>query len=233
MQKDLISVGEAAKRLAVIPQRVRVLIADGRLPAQRVGSRYVLDAADVERFAREPRVRGRPLNAANAWALLAVVAGLPNNGSLGERPLRSRGRIESLLEQGAQAVTLALLRSQPRAAFHVWRILPSDADRLLDDSRIVKSGLCAGARGINVRYDPRRDGIDGYVARSDLADLEREFQPIKHSADANVLLRVPEGAEWVLGESVAPLAVVAIDLLSHDDPRVVRAGREALERLIH
>jgi hypothetical protein len=36
----------------------------------------------------------------------------------------------------------------------------------------------------------------------------------------------------VLDEPVAPLAVVAADLLDDDDPRVARAARGALKRLI-
>lgn len=229
---ELISVREAAERLDVVPQRVRAMITDGRLPAQRVGRQYVLDAAVVDRFSREQRMPGRPLNSANAWALLAVLAGLPEERALSDRPMRSRKRVKSLLGEGAEAVVSALLRSQPRAALHPWRVLPSDVDRLLGEPRLIKTGLSANARGIDVRYQPRRDGIDAYVSRSDLRGLERELRPIENSADANLLLRVPEGADWILGESVAPLAVVGADLLALDDARVARAGRNAIERLV-
>lgn len=232
MVMRLISVDEAAKRLGVIPQRVRALIAEGRLPAERVGKQYVLEAAVVDRFAREPRGRGRPLSSANAWALLAVLVGLDDR-ALSDRPMRSIGRIEVLLKDGPEAVITALLRSEPRAELHMWRVLPSDIDRLVADSRLTKTGLSADARGINLRYQPRRDGIDAYVSRSLLSGLERELRPIVGSADANVLLRTPRGADWILAESVAPLSVVAADLLSHDDARVARAGRDVLERLIH
>jgi hypothetical protein len=111
-------------------------------------------------------------------------------------------------------------------------VLPVDLGRLLDDVRLVKSGLSADAEGIDVRYQPHRDGIDAYVSLPHLRDLERELQPIESSKDANVQLRVSEGAAWVLDEPVAPLAVVAADLLDDDDPRVARAARGALKRLI-
>jgi hypothetical protein len=111
-------------------------------------------------------------------------------------------------------------------------VLPSDVDRLLDDVRLVKSGLTADAEGIDIGYQPRRDGIDAYVSLVNLRDLERELRPIEGSSEANVRLHVPEGEQWVLDETVAPLAVVAADLLDHDDPRVARAARRALERLI-
>lgn len=232
MASHLISVDEAARRLDVIPQRVRVLIAEGRLPAQRVGRRYVLDSVDVDRFARAPRVRGRPLNAANAWALLAVLACLPEEESLSERPARSVGRIQALVEQGCKPVIAALRSSEPRAAVHRWRVLPGDVDRLLEDSGLVKTGLSANARAINVNYRPSRDGIDAYVSRSHLRALERKLRPIVDSPEANVLLRVPNGPDWILDEPVAPLSVVGADLLNHEDARVARAGRDAIESLV-
>src|SRR6266568_4432268 len=124
MDGRLISVEEAAKRLDVVPQRVRALIAAGRLPAQLVGKAYVLDAAVLEQFARQPRAPGRPLSAANAWALLAVLAGVPDERSFAARPIRSQHRIESLLKEGGGAVAAQLRGSQPRAAHHGWRVLP-------------------------------------------------------------------------------------------------------------
>jgi excisionase family DNA binding protein len=226
------SVDEAARRLDVVPQRVRVLIAEGRLPAQRVGRRYVLDRADVDRFARAPRIRGRPLNAANAWALLALLALLPDEQSLAERPARSVGRIQSLVGQGHKPVLAALRSSEPRAALHMWRVLPGDVDALLEDPGLVKSGLSANARAINVRYEPARDGVDAYVSGSHLRALERKLHPIVGSNEANVLLRVPQGAGWILDEPVAPLSVVGADLLDHEDARVARAGRDAVVSLV-
>lgn len=226
------SVDEAAQRLDVIPQRVRALIAQGRLPAQRVGGRYVLDRAAVDRFARAPRLRGRPLNAANAWALLALLARLPDEQSLSERPARSVGRIQALVGQGHESVLAALRSSESRAAVHKWRVLQGDVDALLEDSELVKSGLSANARGISVRYQPARDGVDAYLSGSHLRVLERKLHPIVDSPEANVLLRVPHGSDWILDEPVAPLSVVAADLLDHEDGRVARAGREAVESLV-
>jgi hypothetical protein len=115
----------------------------------------------------------------------------------------------------------------------MWRVLPRDIDRLVEDSRLIKTGLSADASGINLRYQPRREGIDAYLSPSSLSGLERELRPIAGSADANVLLRTPRGADWILAKSVAPLSVVAADLLSHSDARVARAGKRALEHLMH
>jgi excisionase family DNA binding protein len=54
----LLSVKEAASELGVNRQRVQALISSGRLPAQKVGSYYVIREADIE-LVRE-RKTGRP-----------------------------------------------------------------------------------------------------------------------------------------------------------------------------
>jgi len=58
----LFSVADAARELGVVPQRVRALIAAGRLSATRIGARaWVIRAGDLERVrVRKP---GRPVRA--------------------------------------------------------------------------------------------------------------------------------------------------------------------------
>ena len=49
MSKEYISVGDAARRLGMTPQRVRMLIADGELKASKVGDlSYVVDERSLE-----------------------------------------------------------------------------------------------------------------------------------------------------------------------------------------
>lgn len=54
----LLSVKEAALELGVNRQRVQALITSGRLPAQKIGSYYVIRESDLE-LVRE-RKTGRP-----------------------------------------------------------------------------------------------------------------------------------------------------------------------------
>jgi excisionase family DNA binding protein len=50
MSKDYISVGDAANRLGMTPQRVRMLIAAGELKASKVGGlSYVVDERSLEK----------------------------------------------------------------------------------------------------------------------------------------------------------------------------------------
>lgn len=60
----MLSVSESAKLLRVSPARVRALIADGTLPASKVGRAWVLREEDVmDRIARRP-CGGRPKRSA-------------------------------------------------------------------------------------------------------------------------------------------------------------------------
>ena len=56
----VLTVNQAAERLKLSPQAIRKYITEGRLPAQKVGRDWILQAADVTRFGRRKRPKGRP-----------------------------------------------------------------------------------------------------------------------------------------------------------------------------
>ena len=55
---DTLTTEQAAARLGVTPSRVRVLIRNGRLPAQKFGRAHVINEADLKLVAERPV--GRP-----------------------------------------------------------------------------------------------------------------------------------------------------------------------------
>ena len=55
---NLITVAKAAALLEVTPRRVQALIAEGKLPAQRIGRDYLIDPSDLPLLERRPP--GRP-----------------------------------------------------------------------------------------------------------------------------------------------------------------------------
>lgn len=55
---NLIPVIKAAALLGLTPRRVQALIAQGKLPAQRIGRDYLIDPGDLELLERRPS--GRP-----------------------------------------------------------------------------------------------------------------------------------------------------------------------------
>jgi excisionase family DNA binding protein len=218
----ILSVVEAAERLQISPQRMRALIHAGRLPATRLGNRYVLELADVQALGRQERVPGRPLAASSAWALLAAASGRAD--VVAPSP-RTGARLRRRHAAGGEALVRALRHSEPRSEIHAWRVLPADVEALRDGPGIVVSGLAADDPRIDVRYQPELDGLDGYVGPEELEALERQLLPETSSREANLLLRVPaEGGAWILAEPRAPLPVVAADLLGHADERVRRSA---------
>lgn len=215
------SVRETAEQLGVSEQRVRAMAKSGRLPASRLGQRWVIDS-DPARL-RKPHA-GRPLAAANAWALLALLSG--DSPSWVHPSVRSRLRRRLSDIDWLEA---SLAHSEPRARILRWRVLPGDLAKLHAGSPLVYSGLSADHPELDVLPDPRQ--VDAYVAEGSLRGMERRFRPERSSSDPNVVLRLPSH-DWILGqEPQAPQAVVAADLLWHDDPRVARAARSLLYRL--
>ncbi len=220
---NLMSVDEAALALGVSARRVRALIASKRVPAVRVGRNWALDRSSLWSHGR--RRAGRPISADNAWALLALLSG-------SRAPwvdIFSRSRLKRRLLD-LQWLDHALQWSEPRAAVHSWRVLPSDLPKL-HDYRLVRSGLAAQIPGLDIV--PMGDEVDGYVSSRALTQIEKRFQPSKSTDNPNVVLRVPS-QPWVLSQgTAAPPAVVAADLLAHPDSRVARAGRTLLQSLAH
>jgi hypothetical protein len=111
-------------------------------------------------------------------------------------------------------------------------VLPRDLDRLMEDERVIRSGLSAQAPVIHVPFEAGRDGVDAYASIGDFMDIAQRLRPIENAAGWNAQLRIPKGAHWILNEQVAPSAVVAADLLEHQDPRVARAAERALRELV-
>jgi len=215
------SVRETAERLGVSEQRVRAMVRSGRLQASKVGHRWVVesDAGDLRRS--RP---GRPLAAANAWALLALLSGESPDWVHPSARSRLRRRLSDF-----NWLEVSLADSQPRALVLRWRVLPGDLSKLQDAVRLVYSGLSANRPELDVVPSSRQ--IDAYVDERSLRDVELRFRPDQSSANPNLILRLPSH-DWVLRQGAqAPRAVVAADLLRHDDPRVARAARRLLERL--
>lgn len=57
--KDLLTVSEAAEELEVSARRIHQLIQESRLPAEKLGSYYVIKRADLS-LVKERKRTGRP-----------------------------------------------------------------------------------------------------------------------------------------------------------------------------
>jgi excisionase family DNA binding protein len=78
MNKSLTST-EAAARLGISTARVRRLVLDGRLPAQKFGRDLVINEADLKLY--EPRKGGRPPGKVSATKKAATAKPTAKNGA--------------------------------------------------------------------------------------------------------------------------------------------------------
>jgi excisionase family DNA binding protein len=62
LEKNWISVSEAAKVIGCTPQHLRAMVARGQIVHERVGHAWLLDKKSVEKIAKNPAKTGRPRN---------------------------------------------------------------------------------------------------------------------------------------------------------------------------
>jgi len=222
---SLFDVSSAAHALGVHPSRVRSLIAAGELEAEKIGGRWLVDAASVANRSRRSSAPGRPLVARNAWAFLLLASG--ESLSMELDPVARWRLNQSLRTYGLRGLQPRLVRRG--RAQHYWA-LPGELI-VLHRAEIARSGASAShAHGMGLVAP---DVVDGYISAADLARFVRKhaLQPAS-AVDANVILRGVEDDAWLLdGRPIAPAAAVALDLVEYADPRSRRAGDELIRRL--
>lgn len=225
MFDERMSVTEAAKMLGVHPQRLHQRIREGSLPADKIGSQWVLDLDDVRRI-RHHAGPGRPLSSRSAWDLLLVAA--DDQGAAALSPSarsRARMRLNSLLAHVAAAAhddTSARLAHalRNRAERALFAASPRDLPEIRADQRVHLSGISLPESNMAAG-----DAVEGYVASDDLDDLVEDhlLSPASRSA-ANVIFHVvrPGAGSPVLAAldtiTRCPLTLAA-DLAEHDGVR--------------
>lgn len=201
---------EAARRHGVSPQRIRALIAAGRIRAERVGRDWAVDAASLELL---PRAVSRPLSSRMAAALLSLAAGDRPVGLDPAELARLKARMRQLRESPEPAV---LLRGWFASLGERRLYVAKDLEFLRDDPRLQPAGLSLPDSGLN-----DAGVVEAVVAPDDLSQVavHHMLRPAG-LADANVVLHVGGGAHdanmWL---------VRAVHLAQHAD----RSGREDAE----
>lgn len=218
---DPVSIQEAANVLGVDPSRVRAMAAHGQLPAEKIGSRWLLEKADVERRRRQAAPPGRRLAPHNAWAMLLLASGDEVEGV--DPSVRSR------LRRALRLASLEQLapRLERRAKVISFDAHPGELRHLLGAPDLIPSGISAAAsHGLDLVSG---EEIDGYLAEDKLDQVARRHA-LRPAAHGNARLRVVPRDSWRFLENnkIAPIAAVALDLFEDSDPRSSGAGRAAL-----
>lgn len=222
---DPISISEAAQILELSPARVRAMASGGQLSASKIAGRWLVERSAVEQRKRRGAHEGRRFTAQNAWALLMLASDEEVEG-IGPS-VRSRMK-RALATEGLQDLAPRLSR---RADISIYRAHPGEIHHVIKDPALMRSGISAAGSHAIGHVSGRE--ADGYLPEAKLRRFIKEHALSPAGPDGNVRLRVvPDEARSILrGRSVAPEAVVALDLMEDPDPRSAKAGAEALRKL--
>lgn len=217
---EQVSISEAARLLGMHPGRVRRHAQTGRLPAQKIGSFWVVNRSDLPRAVAARR--GRPLSARSAWALVRALSGLKVEGL-------SRSEYQRLRERVREIEKLDASSWRARVVDHWYYAHPGILQRLAADHlvRVSQPEKIRSGDGL-ISLVPN----SLYVYAEHLDDVVHRFalRPAAPS-DANVHIRVPVQADWLFSQPALPDAVIALDLLEAPDPRSRNLARSVLRRL--
>ncbi|WP_330475801.1 helix-turn-helix domain-containing protein [Terrabacter sp. C0L_2] len=239
-----ISVAEAARRLGVGERRVQQRIADGSLPAERIGQRWAIDERDLLPVQNQ-RDPGRPISERSAWAVIAaslVLLSAPDerraegashwlsNLASSER-IRARNRLRDILVRNPKAaaeVDIAQVAGElrmllgNRANRLALRASPRDLADLRADDRLALAGLSSRDSAIAAG-----ELVEGYIDAAGFDAVVDDYllEQVQREDDANVILHVvPEEVAkrspelWRDAVAMVPL-VLAVDLAEHRRPR--------------
>ena len=201
------------------------MVVNGRLPATKVGGRWLIERGEVERRRRRRPLKGRPFAVHNAWALLALASGKDLEGV--DPSARSRMR-RTLSLEGVEALGPRLER---RGESHYFGAHRGEIPYIVEDPRFVASGVsAAGAHGLNLVSGAE---ADGYVRAGALKEFAADHALRPAVRGSNLRLRTVPDRAWhfLEGARVAPIAAVALDLAEDPDPRSAEVGLMALKDL--
>jgi excisionase family DNA binding protein len=224
---DLVSISDAAALLGLSATRVRLMAAQGRLPAMKIGNRWVVERSAVEHRRREKVGRGRRFNPRNAWALLKLASG--------EDPPPLDPSIRSRLKKALALEGLRGLgpRLKDRALVTLYNAHPGEIPYVLEDEALMRSGISAAASLDSGLLSGRE--ADGYVAQSQLKSFIAQHALSPAGVDGNVRLRVVPDDLWLTlkldTRPTAPRAAVALDLAEEVDPRSRKAGENLIREI--
>lgn len=221
---SLLSVVDAARQLGVSPGRVRELVQNGQLDAERIGRAVLVSAHSVRRRLEivRPRV-GRPLSPRMAWGFLWQLSGV-------RAPWLApaeRGRTNKYVRRLPVEQWPRMLAN--RADVHRARMLPGPLSRLRQDPRTVVGGAAAASH-YGIDLVSAVDDVELYVEPDYFDELVARKRISLSTQVPNVVIRVPFFAEALHFSDehagFAPSAAVAADLVDSGDERSVRAARQ-------
>ena len=218
---------------AVIPARVRALIATGELAARRVGPLWLIDADSVEhqRGLTTAGANSRAMSPRVAWA----AADLADGGPAGWLSATERSRLRRRLSSTTEVDVVRRWMSRRGSTVQRYKVEPKELTTLLTDSRAMRTGISAVE---SYRLALGTGGeTDVYVSSEDLEQLVREYVLLP-TGRGNLTVRVDDGAfhrsaaKMIDAHLVGPRMIVGTDLADDTDARTRSSGRRLLAEVL-
>lgn len=218
------STGEVAQRLGVSRTVVARLIADGRLPAEKVGSSWVIEADNLGRVADARRGRARPMSPRMAAAFLDVMAmaeGDPDVGHFRDLSATERHRLRARLDRLVAADDPSkLLRSWLAKRHPIHRFsMRGSVDEILQEYRWAAAGTVHPRLGLAMG-----SVIDLHVNKQGAGDLVEDFW-LEQDPRGPVRIHVEEEPRVDLAAALADVADLGGPREDHAVAEVIRAWR--------
>lgn len=209
------SVSEYAQKLGVSRAAAYKRVRSGKVGAYRAGSQWVVPEAAVA----APRPDSRPMAPENAIRLLAALSG---SRMVIEEPVVRRRIAEKVYQIHAEDFDPQRLWSWVRARSPRLELSASPADiaDLLEDSRLVPSGIVDPRSGLAASA-----AAEGYVSPADVDAVIDDFLLVE-SERPNVWIHVADVPRDASGR--LPIGFVIADLLDHGGPREVDQAAKLL-----
>lgn len=219
-----LSVPELAKHLNVNESRARLLVQSGRIPAQKVAGRWVIDEADVSRY--RPAAPGRPLSERSAWQLIRHARNAAAHDPAEDLDPVERYRLKQRLhrlQDSPDPLNLICSLLAKRADKAEFSSSPADIAGLREDPRLRLSGVSHPDSGLLSSSE-----LEAYVSRKNFGELVKDWFLVKASAGQrpNVVLHVADDVP----DELPPL-LIAADLAERPGFREQQAAREILRSI--
>jgi excisionase family DNA binding protein len=228
-----ITTTEAARRLAISPQRLRQLIIADEIHAERHGRMWAIDPASVEEYGRHRRpTAGRSLSTRMVWAALLSDFGTDVDDEVIEAFRLGRteqARPRALRDRDANEWRWLARR---RARVQRFETFGAYLDRVEHHDGVLRTGMSALADHA-VDLVAHQPTLDVYASASTAAALVEAMRLVPASTGNLTIRSIDDfGASgFVLDREVMPRAVVAVDLLDDADTRTSRVGRDLIEAI--
>ena len=225
INKQWMSVSEAARSLAVSEPRVRQLLKSQSLLGEQIGSSWVVDRESVQARAAQKPAAGRPLGPRACWALLCALSSFDHCAAgewswryaVADRGLRHRLKMFAA-EHPPSVEWNELLRR--RAVSHRFWAHPDVIAHLSRDPHVS----VGGARAVAASGHDLSPGADwlGYLAEEELPALIGRYALQADPAGPVVVMAIASQADrehLPLQGAPVLLIVAMVDLLGSSDSR--------------